>query len=92
MAYKEIMRNLETGRRFYNDLSAITTRFRDECRNFVYTRRTEGQNLEGDISTRMANLQLQHDTQQNLLSQKQATSIEAPLVQLAMQRRTGFCV
>ena len=69
--YKEIMRNLETGRKFYNDLSAITTRFRDECHNFVYTRRTEAQNLESDVSTAMAGLQLQQSTQQNLLSQKQ---------------------
>ena len=69
--YKEIMRNLETGRKFYNDLSAITTRFRDECRNFVYTRRTEAQNLESDVSTAMAGLQLQQSTQQNLMNQKQ---------------------
>lgn len=70
--YKEILRNLETGRKFYNDLSAITTRFRDECRNFVYTRRTEAQNLEADVSTAMANLHLQQNTQQNLISQKHA--------------------
>ena len=70
-SYKEIMRNLEVGRKFYNDLSAITTRFRDECRNFVYTRRTEAQNLESDVSTSMANLQLQQSTQQNLMNQRQ---------------------
>ena len=70
-AYKEILRNLDTGRKFYNDLSAITTRFRDECKNFVYTRRTEAQQLESDLSTAMAGLQLQQSTQQNLLSQRQ---------------------
>lgn len=70
-SYKEIMRNLETGRKFYNDLSAITTRFRDECRNFVYSRRNEAQTLESDVSTAMANLQLQQNTQQQLLSQKE---------------------
>ena len=69
--YKDIMRNLETGRKFYNDLSAITTRFRDECRNFAYARRTEAQGLETDLSTAMANLQLQQSTQQSLLNQKQ---------------------
>ena len=69
--YKEIMRNLETGRKFYNDLSVITTRFRDECRNFVYTRRTEAQLLGGDLSTAMAGLQLQQTHSQNLLSQRQ---------------------
>ena len=69
-SYKEIMKNLETGRKFYNDLSAITTRFRDECRNFVYTRRSEAQAIESDLSTALAGLQLQQNTQQNLLNQK----------------------
>jgi len=72
MAYKEIMRNLDIGRKFYNDLSAIVTRFRDECRNFVYTRRSEAQHIESDLSTAMANLQIQHQTQQNFVAQKQA--------------------
>ena len=72
MTYKEIMRNLETGRKFYNDLNAITTRFRDECRNFVYTRRTEAQNLESDVSTAMAGLHLQQSTQQSLMGQRYA--------------------
>lgn len=71
ISYKEILRNLETGRKFYNDLSAITTRFRDECRNFVYARRTEAQTLEADVSTAMAGMQLQQTTQQNLMNQKQ---------------------
>lgn len=69
--YEEIMRNLETGRKFYNDLSAITTRFRDECRNFVYARRTEAQNMEADVSTALAGLQLQQSNQHSLRSQKQ---------------------
>ena len=71
LAYKEILRNLETGRKFWNDLSAITTRFRDECRNFVYTRRTEAQTLESEVATAMAGLQLQERNQQNLINQKQ---------------------
>jgi len=71
-AYKEIMRNLETGRKFYNDLSAIVTRFRDESRNFVYTRRSEAQGLEADLSNAMAGLQLQQQNHQSLLAQKQA--------------------
>jgi programmed cell death 6-interacting protein len=69
--YKEILRNLDTGRKFYNDLSVITTRFRDECKNFVYTRRTEAQQLESDLSTAMAGLQLQQSTQQSLRNQRQ---------------------
>lgn len=77
--YKEIMDNLERSRRFYNDLSGITTRFRDECRNFVYTRRTEAQDLEEDVETAMANLQLQQNTHaQNLLSQRKAQQHNPP--------------
>jgi len=71
VSYKEILRNLETGRKFYNDLSAITTRFRDECRNFVYARRTEAQSLEADVTTAMAGLRLQQTNSQSLLGQKQ---------------------
>lgn len=70
-SYREIMKNLETGRKFYNDLSAITTRFRDECRNFVYARRTEAQGMESDLETAMAGLQLQQENQQNLTQQRQ---------------------
>ena len=63
MAYKEILRNLDTGRKFYNDLAAITTRFRDECRNFVYARRSEAQNLETDLADSMAGLRIQQTNQ-----------------------------
>ncbi|EGP82953.1 unnamed protein product [Zymoseptoria tritici ST99CH_1A5] len=69
--YKDLMGNLEKGRKFYNELSAITTRFRDECRNFVYARRTEAQDMEGDLDTRMANLQLQRGHQDALLGERE---------------------
>ncbi|EMC97375.1 hypothetical protein BAUCODRAFT_68852 [Baudoinia panamericana UAMH 10762] len=71
-AYTQIVRDLETGRKFYNDLGAIVTRFRDECRNFVYTRRTEGQALESDLSNAMAGMHLQQQNQQSLISEKNA--------------------
>ncbi|KAK3671893.1 pH-response regulator protein palA/rim20 [Recurvomyces mirabilis] len=70
--YKQVIKDLDTGRSFYNNLGTIVSRFRDECRNFVYTRRSEAQALENDLSTAMAGLQLQHQNQQNLLSQKHA--------------------
>lgn len=76
-AYKELLRNLEEARKFYNSLSAITTRFRDECRNFVYTRRTEAQALEGDLSNAMAGLRLQQQNQQSLLQQKAREPVAA---------------
>ncbi|KAK5138371.1 hypothetical protein LTR08_003432 [Meristemomyces frigidus] len=70
--YKQCIRDLDTGRKFYNDLAAIVTRFRDECRNFVYARRTEAQALEVDVETSMANLQIQQQTHQDLLGRKEA--------------------
>jgi programmed cell death 6-interacting protein len=71
-SYKEILRNLDTGRKFYNDLAAITTRFRDECRNFVYARRSEAQSIEADLSDAMAGMRIQQSNQANLRQQKAA--------------------
>jgi programmed cell death 6-interacting protein len=47
--YKEIVSNLEVGRKFYNDLSKILDRFRDEVRNYSYGRRAEAAQLETDL-------------------------------------------
>lgn len=44
--YKEIISNLDAGRKFYNDLAKIVGKFRDDCRNFAYTRRAEAGQLE----------------------------------------------
>lgn len=44
--YKEILSNLNTGRKFYNDLANIVNRFRDECQNFAYQRRMEAGRFE----------------------------------------------
>lgn len=44
--YKEIVSNLNTGRKFYNDLASIVNRFRDDCKNFAYQRRIEAGQLE----------------------------------------------
>lgn len=83
MAYKEILRNLDTGRKFYNDLAAITTRFRDECRNFVYARRSEAQNLESDLADSMAGLTIQQSNQANLRQQKaQQTAAQSPAARM----------
>ena len=46
VAFKEIMSNLDTGRKFYNDLAKIVNRFRDECRDFRYQRRMEAGQIE----------------------------------------------
>lgn len=44
--YKEIVSNLEVGRKFYNDLSKIVGRFRDDCKTFSYSRRSEAAQME----------------------------------------------
>lgn len=44
--YKEIVSNLEVGRKFYNDLSRIVGSFRDDARTFTHERRDEAARLE----------------------------------------------
>lgn len=44
--YKELLSNIETGRKFYNDLAKIVGRFREDCRAFVSKRRMEAGTLE----------------------------------------------
>lgn len=44
--YKEIVSNLDVGRKFYNDLARIVSRFRDDCKEFAYRRRNEADHLE----------------------------------------------
>jgi programmed cell death 6-interacting protein len=44
--YKEIVSNLEAGRKFYNDLARLVGQFRDSCRVWVAERRREARALE----------------------------------------------
>lgn len=44
--YKELIGNIEVGRKFYNDLAKIVGRFRDDCKSFVHDRRMEASQLE----------------------------------------------
>lgn len=44
--YKETVRNVETGRKFYNDLSKVVGSFRDRCRDWVGERRKDARALE----------------------------------------------
>ncbi|KAL8934966.1 MAG: hypothetical protein Q9216_005649 [Gyalolechia sp. 2 TL-2023] len=69
--YKEIVSNLNTGRKFYNDLAAIVTRFTDGCRNFAYQRRVEAGQMETDLSTALSNLNL------NLQDQKERQTLRS---------------
>lgn len=66
-AYKEIIQNLDVGRKFYNDLAGIVGKFRDDCSTFAYSRRTEAARIESDIANALplANLNLGSGTQNN---------------------------
>jgi programmed cell death 6-interacting protein len=44
--YKEIISNLDVGRKFYNDLAKIVNRFRDDARSFAYQRKSEASQIE----------------------------------------------
>ncbi len=44
--YKELVSNLEVGRKFYNDLCKIVGQFRDQCRQWVQERRKDARSLE----------------------------------------------
>ncbi|ROW06594.1 hypothetical protein VMCG_04254 [Cytospora schulzeri] len=48
--YKEIVSNVEVGRKFYNDLSKIVGSFRDRCRDWVSERRKDARGLEDEIA------------------------------------------
>ncbi|KAF2872702.1 BRO1-like domain-containing protein [Massariosphaeria phaeospora] len=69
--YKEIISNLDVGRKFYNDLAKIVNRFRDECRSFVYQRKSEASQIENDIALAMSSLNLQQANSNSLQQQRQ---------------------
>lgn len=50
LKYKEIISNLEVGRKFYNDLAKIVSRFRDDAKAFVHQRRLQARQLEAYVS------------------------------------------
>lgn len=54
--YKEMVNNVDGGRKFYNDLAKIVGRFRDGCKAFVTERREEAKRAEADLSTPLAPL------------------------------------
>lgn len=87
-AYKELLRNLESGRKFYNDLNSITTRFRDECRNFLYARRSEGNVLEEDLTNAVAGLQIQEQNVSSLRTRQQQEQRSAATAALPMPAPT----
>ena len=76
--YKEIISNLDVGRKFYNDLANIVTRFRENCKAFVRHRRAEAADLEADITnTAMSSMNL-NQTSATLQSQKRQEGAARP--------------
>ncbi|EAS33149.3 pH signal transduction protein PalA [Coccidioides immitis RS] len=75
--YNEIISNIEGGRKFYNDLAKLVSRFREECKKFVQQRRMEASQMETDIAntTAMASLNI---TQASPPIQPQPPSPTAP--------------
>ncbi|KAJ9498711.1 pH-response regulator protein palA/rim20 [Exophiala xenobiotica] len=72
--YKELISNLETGRKFYNDLAGHVTRFRENVKAQVNERRVEASQLEGELSGQdMGRLNLE-ETRRELTSQSQTQS------------------
>ncbi|OCT44092.1 pH-response regulator protein palA/RIM20 [Cladophialophora carrionii] len=70
--YKELISNLETGRKFYNDLASHVTRFRENCKTQVSERRVEASQLEAELAGQdMGRLNLQ-ETRRELRSQNAA--------------------
>ncbi|KAJ9192145.1 hypothetical protein DTO021D3_5532 [Paecilomyces variotii] len=54
LKYKEIISNVEVGRKFYNDLAKIVGRFREDTKAFIHQRRMEASQLESDITNAAA--------------------------------------
>ena len=68
--YKEIISNLETGRKFYNDLAGHVGRFRDQCQKQVAARRMEKSEMEAELmSGEVGRLKLD-ETRRELRSEK----------------------
>ena len=81
-AYREIVQNLDVGRKFYNDLASIVSAFRDSCRTFASQRRGEAEQMEADILTALplASLSLGSQQEQQLPVQKQQRPGDGDLV------------
>ena len=70
--YKELISNLDTGRKFYNDLAGHVTRFRENCKTQVSERRVEASQLEAELAGQdMGRMNLQ-ETRRELRSQNVA--------------------
>ena len=77
LKYKEIVANLDTARKFYNDLANHVSRFREACKAQVKQRKIEAGQLEAEIThAAMSSLSLQ-ETSASLQKQKREESARA---------------
>ncbi|KAL9095676.1 MAG: hypothetical protein Q9165_002108 [Trypethelium subeluteriae] len=63
--YKEIISNLDVGRKFYNDLAKMVARYRDDCRTFAYQRRADLRARESDLVSQLSGLNLSNNSHYN---------------------------
>ena len=50
LKFLEIVQNLDEGRKFYNELARMLTRWREEVKGYVYERKKEARDLEGYVT------------------------------------------
>lgn len=75
--YKEIVNNLDAGRKFWNDFAGHVSRFREQCKAETAQRKVEASNLESDIAAgHMARMTLRSNT--NDLQQQKSEENRAP--------------
>lgn len=78
--YKEIVSNIEVGRKFYNDLSRIVEQFRNQARSWVNERRQEARMLEEYVA-----LSSLLTVQELLLTSSSSELSMPPLASLSMR-------
>ena len=79
--YKEIVGNLDAGRKFWNDFAGHVSRFREQCKAETAQRKVEASNLESDIATgQMARMTLRSNTTDLQHQKKEENRAPAPSV------------
>ncbi|EPS42312.1 hypothetical protein H072_3698 [Dactylellina haptotyla CBS 200.50] len=73
--HQEVIGNLESGRKFYNDLAKLLARLQQEAKSFAYARKYDAEQMEVDITSAMSNLRLS------------STAAAAPVAHYAQHRQ-----